>query len=98
MPCADAHVIATFPYAGCGNEKVYVELSTGVACVVPTPLIRRSEAFTPETGSLNVTVICPKPKIVPGAGLTLLIVGGTVSLTIDSSEHSNPTSLLFKLL
>ena len=58
------------------------------------PFTSRCAAATPLTGSLNATVICVRLVMVPGTGLTLRTVGGLVSETMDSSEHSKSKSLL----
>ena len=58
------------------------------------PLISKSEAFTPETGSLKVTVMEVSEFSWPALGLTVLIDGGIRSGAVVLSEQSKPRSLL----
>ena len=54
----------------------------------------RSEAATPVTGSLNITVIASRAVTVPGGGSTLKIVGGTESNSALDSCRLITKSLL----
>src|SRR5204863_5126652 len=57
--------------------------------------ISRSSAFTPTTGSENVTVTCASAvTVLSGGGLTFTMTGAIVSFTTVSSRRSKPRSLL----
>ena len=49
--------------------------------VADLPLISRSAASTPSTGSLNWTAICVSELTVPGAGVRMAIVGAIDGVT-----------------
>src|SRR5215212_6565837 len=73
IPCATAQLNWTVPYAGCRKLKVKL-VPAPVTLVAATPLIKRSDAFTPCTGSLNVTVAEVRLEtMLPAAGLTVEI-------------------------
>src|SRR4051812_17426174 len=85
-------VTNTSPKAGCAKLNVYVEEPLGVTAVAAISLIRKSDAFTPNTGSLNVTEICVRLVTLPGVGAIPVRVGETVSrsrvVTCASSKAS----------
>ena len=62
------------------------------------PLINRSEAFTPATGSLNVTVMEVSALTAPGAGVRVARVGGIRSGAVVLKEQSKSRSLLVRLV
>jgi hypothetical protein len=59
-------------------------------------LSNKSSAFTPRTGSENVTVIWVKLVTLPGGGVTETTTGGSVSAISDSNCKSKPKSLLLR--
>ena len=93
MPLPGAQVMLTLPYAGCGKVNVYVSLPP-VMLAAGEPLISKSDAFTPVTGSLKVTAMVVSALTRPAAGLTLATVGGMGSGAVVLSEQSKPRSLL----
>src|SRR5687767_3238532 len=80
MPWPEANSTRIAPSNGCGKLKVYSALKP-VTPVAGTPLISRSDAVTPSTGSLKVTAICVKLFRVPGAGVRFASVGAVEGVT-----------------
>src|SRR5688500_6376032 len=94
MPCEPLHATRTVPSGGAGKPNVKFVLPA-VSIVAGRPLISKSDASTPVTGSLKLTVICVKLVTLPGAGLTLEITGGveTPTVTFTGVEELRPATL-----
>src|SRR5688572_5176005 len=103
MPCPAAQPAVTAPTGGALNRNRYWLGVIVVTFVAATLLISKSLASKPWTGSEKSTVISVNDRIVaPGGGRIAPTVGGKFvgggSRKIISSDASNPTSLLFRLL
>ena len=80
MPWPGAQATSTAPVAGWVNVKVYGPAAEPLTLVAGTAFARRSAAFTPETGSLKLMMICVRSRTVaPGGGDTVVTTGGTLS-------------------
>src|SRR5438105_3584547 len=83
MPLFAAQATCTAPVGGSGKLKMNWFGATALRPEAGIPLMRRSDASTPETDSLKRTVIELRERTVPpGAGERLAIVGGVRSIRL----------------
>src|SRR5262249_6340695 len=89
-----AQASCTVPGAGDGKRKTYGPANEPVTFVAGLPLINKSAASTPVTGSVNPTSTCVRLfTVAPAIGLSAATAGGVVSMRLYCQVAPGPVVL-----